>query len=81
MPLYFFDTDSGSDPCVDHIGTVLSDDAAARWAALDTLPDVARNKIAESDHRTFGVSVRNAKGEVIYAATLSLMGGWKQARH
>ena len=80
MPLYFFDTDNGSDPRVDHVGRVLPDDEAARWAGLDTLPDVARDRIADSDHRTFGISIRNADDEVIYAATLALMGGWKK-RH
>lgn len=79
MPLYFFDTDNGSGPQVDHVGRVLPDDAAARWAGLDTLPDVARDQIAASDHRTFSISIRNADGEVIYMATLALMGGWKKA--
>ncbi|PTM39471.1 hypothetical protein C8D03_0966 [Bosea sp. 124] len=80
MPLYFFDTDNGADPRVDHVGRELPDDEAAPWAGLDTLPDVARDRIAHSDHRTFGISVRNAQREVIYAATLALMGGWKKPR-
>ncbi len=79
MPQYFFDTDNGSAPRIDLVGRFLTDDAAARWAGLDTLPDMARDKIADGDHRTFGISVRNDHGEVIYAATLALMGGWKQA--
>jgi len=78
MPHYFFDTDNGSDPLVDQVGRDLPDDEAARWAGLDTLPDVARDKIAISDHRTFGIRVRNAQGDVIYAATLALMGGWRK---
>lgn len=77
MPRYFFDTDNGSDPLVDTVGRGLPDDAAARWAGLDTLPDVARDQIAQSDHRTFGVVIRNAERVVIYAATLALMGGWR----
>ena len=77
MPHYFFDTDDGSAPRIDLTGRDLPDDAAARWFGLDTLPDMARDKIPEGDHRTFGVSIRNSDRVVIYSATLALMGGWK----
>ncbi|AMJ60949.1 DUF6894 family protein [Bosea sp. PAMC 26642] len=77
MPRYFFDTDNGSEPVIDLAGRDLPDDAAARWHGLDTLPDMARDKIAEGDHRTFGVVISNAQRVVIYSATIALMGGWK----
>ncbi|MET3889150.1 hypothetical protein ABIE41_000226 [Bosea sp. OAE506] len=77
MPHSFFDIDDGSAPCIDTTGRDLPDDAAARWFGLDTLPDIARDKIPEGDHRTFGVSIRNSDQVVIYTATLALMGGWK----
>jgi hypothetical protein len=77
MPRYFFDTDNGSEPVIDLAGRDLPNDAAARWFGLDTLPDMARDKIAEGDHRTFGVVISNAQRVVIYSATLALMGGWK----
>ncbi|WP_156323517.1 hypothetical protein [Bosea sp. AAP35] len=35
-------------------GRDLPDDAAARIFGLAALPDMARDKIAEDDHRTFG---------------------------
>lgn len=76
MPRYFFDTDNGSEPVIDLEGRELPD-AAARWFGLDTLPDMARDKISEGDHRTFGVVVSNAERVVIYSATIALMGGWK----
>ncbi|RYE30346.1 MAG: hypothetical protein EOP23_19350 [Hyphomicrobiales bacterium] len=77
MPRYFFDTDDGSEPLIDFQGRDLPDDAAAQWFGLDTLPDMARDKIAAGDHRTFGVVIRNMEQVVIYAATLALMGGWR----
>ncbi len=77
MPRYFFDTDDGSELATDLVGRELADDAAPRWVGLDTLPDMARDKIFDGDHRSFGVSVRDAQDTVIYAATLALMGGWK----
>ncbi|WP_439494767.1 hypothetical protein [Bosea sp. (in: a-proteobacteria)] len=39
---------------------------------------MARDKIAESDHRTFGIVIRNADQIVIDTATLVLMGGWRK---
>lgn len=77
MPQYFFDFDDGCLLAVDQKGRNLSGDEAARRAALDTLPDMARDTLARSDHRTFGVTVRNVEGAVVYTATLTLMGGWK----
>ena len=77
MPRYFFDTDNGSTLIIDDVGCELPDDAAARRAGLDTLPDMARDNAQEHDHRTFSVSVRDAGRHVIYTATLALMGGWR----
>lgn len=80
MPNYFFDFDDGCLLAVDQKGRNLPGDDAARWAALDALPDMARDKLSPNDHRTFGVTVRDAEGAVVYTATLTLMGGWKTPR-
>ncbi|WP_066733650.1 MULTISPECIES: hypothetical protein [Hyphomicrobiales] len=80
MPRFFFDTDNGSERLIDLEGRELPDNAAARWAGLETLPDMVRDKIAEGDHRTFSVVIRNAEQVVIYTATLVLMGGWRNHR-
>ena len=75
MPRYFIDIDDGDHCRVDEDGHDLDDDAAARLAALDALPDMAREKIPDSDGRTFVVRVRkNDSGSVIYRATLDLKG-------
>lgn len=76
MPRYFFDTDDGDFRCVDDEGAELPDMEAARLAALDELPDMARHKLPDGDRRTFSVRVRDEAGIAIYVATLDLVGEW-----
>lgn len=80
MPRYFFDIEDGYLVTLDHKGQQLPNDDAARSIALNTLPNMAGENVTQSDHRTLGVSVRNAERQVIYAATLVLIGGWKKKR-
>ena len=80
MPLYFFDTDDGDHSHRDDEGLDLPHVEAARVAALDALPDMARDKMPDGDRRTFVASVRNDRGAVVYVATLSLKGEWQATR-
>lgn len=80
MPHYFFDTDNGSEPRIVLEGRELLDDAAARWA--DSTPSRTW-RATKSRKVTIGRSAPasgNSDDEVIYAATLAMMGGWKK-RH
>lgn len=76
MPHYFIDTSDGHLPLIDNEGQEFPDDETARRAALDALPDMARDELPDGDHRTFAVSVRNAGGRAIYSAKLMLEGRW-----
>ena len=76
MPRYFFDTDDGLVARPDTIGLQLENDAAARRAALDALPDMARETMPDGDRHTFLSSIRNEAGVVIYSATMSVIGRW-----
>ena len=80
MPRYFFDTDDGDQSHRDDEGHDLPDVQAARVAALDVLPDMARDKMPDGDRRTFVASVRDDQGAIIYIATLSLKGEWRSTR-
>ena len=76
MPLYFFDTDDGDFRQLDDEGIELPTAEGARTAALDALPDMARDKIPDRDRQTFSVQVRDEAGMVLYTATLDLVGEW-----
>ena len=80
MPRYFFDTDDGDQSHRDDDGLDLPHAEAARQAALDVLPDMARDKMPDGDRRTFVASVRNDQGAIIYTATLSRKGEWRSTR-
>ena len=80
MPRYFFDTDDGDQSFRDDEGLDLPHVEAAREAALDALPDMARDKMPDGDRRTFVATVRDAYGVVVYSATLSLKGEWRATR-
>ncbi|MEE7446666.1 hypothetical protein MRF4_01850 [Methylobacterium radiotolerans] len=77
MPIYFIDTNNDDTFVEDDQGQDLPDAEAAREAALAALPDMARDKLPDGDHRTFCASVRDQTGVVIYEASLTLVGTWK----
>ncbi|GJE61847.1 DUF6894 family protein [Methylobacterium trifolii] len=77
MPRYYIDTDD-DDLLVESDGSeMLTSPAEARRAALDALPDMARDKMPDGDHRTFRATVRDEHGREVYTATMTLVGTWK----
>lgn len=79
MPRFHIETFDG-EVVLDPEGQVLVDSAAARFAGLDALPDMARDQIPDGDRRDFVVDVRDDEGRLIYTATLSLVGRWVDRR-
>ncbi|TNC06526.1 hypothetical protein FF100_34320 [Methylobacterium terricola] len=77
MPLYFIDTDDDVLTVYDDQGQDLPGPKVARDMAHLVLPDMARQKLPDSDRRTFKASVRDESGTVLYVATLTLVGEWK----
>ena len=77
MPRYFIEADDGDFNHRDEEGHDLPDDEAARKAALDALPDMARDKIPDGDQRTFRATARDEQGNMVYGASLTLKGGWE----
>lgn len=53
MPRYFIDTSDGQRPLIDNVGQEFPDAEAARRAALDALPDMARDELRSQDFRSF----------------------------
>lgn len=77
MPRYFIDTDDDVLAVHDDQGQDFPNPVAARDMAHLILPDMVRQKMPDSDHRTFRASVRDESGTVLYVATLTLIGEWK----
>ena len=78
VPRYFFETNDDDDVYRDDMGQELEGPEAARREVLSTLPDMARDKMPNGDHRTFRAMVRDDQGAVIYKATMTLVGEWQQ---
>jgi hypothetical protein len=76
MPRYFFDIDDGERRTPDDLGLELSL-WEARDQAVAVLPDIARDVLPDGERRDFVSSVRDESGQVVYTATLSLVGRWK----
>ncbi len=76
MPYYFFDTHDGDTTVIDDQGLELANRQAARVAAIDALPDIARDVLPDGDRREMGVRVRDETGRVILTAALSLNVDW-----
>jgi hypothetical protein len=78
MPRYFIDSSDGNFSHIDSEGVELAGDAAARYLALDALPDMVREVLPDGDRREFAVCVRDEVGKVIYSASLTLAGAWRE---
>ena len=76
MPKFFLDLYDGATFARDPYGLDLTSQEEARKEAISVLPDMARDVLPDGDRRDFTVDVRTAVGEVIYTATLSLVGRW-----
>ena len=76
MPRYFFDTDDGADRFQDDEGMDLPDARSARDAAVGSLPELSRDRLADGDHHRLTVRVRDEAGALVYSATLDLVGEW-----
>jgi hypothetical protein len=79
MPLYFIDTDDGDMAIIDDEGMDLPSDYAARIAALQALPDMAREKIPDGDKRTFSARVRREDQTLVYSVVLKLDGSMAES--
>ncbi len=74
MPRYSFDTDDGNRFKRDVIGQDLDGPETARQSALEALADMARDALPkDGDKRLMIVRVRDAEGQSVLKASLSLL--------
>lgn len=72
MLRFYIDTSDEDDFIKDETGLDLPDLEAAKAAAVDALPDMARDKLPDGDRRMFLAIVRDAEGRPLLQASLSL---------
>jgi hypothetical protein len=68
---FYLDTNDGDLSLKDSVGHELAD-----RLALETLPEMARDKLPDGDRRDFICNVRDNAGTPIFTATLSLIARW-----
>lgn len=72
MPHYFFDEIDNGRVVRDEIGYDLPDIDAAKEAAIDALPDMARDQLPDGDEHLFAVRVRDTAGRELLEVSLTL---------
>lgn len=75
MARYFFDIVNGG-VSVDDEGIEFQDAKAASQEALQTLPELAMDGLADKDGEQVSVMMRDASGRAIYRATLTIHSQW-----
>ena len=76
MPRYFFDVFDGDKLLRDEIGIELAGLEDVRTAAIEALPDIARDVLPDGDRRLFSVQVRDAENRVVFKASLDFKAEW-----
>ena len=72
MPRFYIDTSDQDCFIRDDSGHDFDDVEAAKAAAVDALPDMARDTLPDGDSRTFLAIVRGSAGEALLQASLTL---------
>ena len=72
MPRFFIDTSDQDRFVRDEVGIDCADLEAAKAAAVDALPDMARDVLPDGDARTFLAIVRGEDGSPMLQCTLAL---------
>lgn len=72
MPRFYIDTSDQDFFARDEEGQEYEDVEAAKIAAVDVLPDMARDKLPDGDARTFLAIVRDENGRTLLQASLQL---------
>ena len=80
MPRFYIDTSDQERFVRDQEGYEFKDLMAAKNAAVDALPDMARDDLPDGDNRTFSAVVRDDRGETLLQATMSFALTWMTDR-
>ena len=81
MPRFYIDTSDQEHFIRDQEGYEFEDVEAAKTAAVDALPDMARDELPDGDSRTFIAIVRDEQGKTLVQATMSFAVTWMTDRH
>ena len=76
MPLYFFDIQDREKLSHDDIGIECGTREAVRDAAIEALPDLAKDLRPDVQRHSIIVSVRDEAGKNVFRASLTLDAGW-----
>ena len=81
MSKLYFDFEDGNRRFRDEDGIELPDIEAGRTEVLRTLAEIVKDALPKSDQQGFYASVRNASGDIVYSAKVTISGGWHEQRN
>ncbi len=81
MPRFYIDTSDQETLLLDEEGHEFEDVEDARTAAIDALPDMARDVLPDGDNRAFIAIVRDEHSRVLLQASLSFNVVWLTQLH
>jgi hypothetical protein len=76
MARYYFDVHDGTALTRDEDGVECCSLNELRFAAIDALPDLARDQLPNGDSTRLAVKVRDAGGKYLFEASLTLSVKW-----
>lgn len=76
MMKFYFDFEDGHTRFTDEEGMDLPDVEAGRAEVLRTLAEIAKDALPKSDQQAFTAAIRDASGNVVYSAKVTVVGEW-----
>lgn len=80
MLKFYFDFDDGRSSFKDDEGMEFPSAEAGRTEALKALSEIAKDAIPRGDRQAISAVIRDASGDVVYSAEITVSGEWHKAR-
>jgi hypothetical protein len=77
----YLDFDDGRSQLRDEDSIDCPDEKAARTEVLKVLFEIVKDAVPKSDQQMLTATVRNASGDTVYSAKVTVSGGWHKPRH
>ncbi|MER0237587.1 hypothetical protein [Fulvimarina sp. MAC8] len=76
MPTFYFDIEDDSTLQRDETGVVCDSSEAIQKFAMEALPSIVSERLADANRHTIAILVRDEEGAYVFRAAMTMTAGW-----